>query len=163
MYYFAYGSNMSQKRLCARVPSADFIVVALLVEHELRFHKIGKDGSAKCDAVHTGDTEHAIIGVLYKICETHKPILDQIEGLGKGYEEKIITVVTDDGEHLEATTYYATHIDPERQPFHWYKEHVLRGTSEYDFPSHYVQAITDVKSVDDPDFERHKVEMGIYL
>ena len=163
MYYFSYGSNMSPKRLQARIPSAEFVVVAILAKHELRFHKIGKDGSAKCDATHTGDAEHIIIGVVYDICETQKPTLDQIEGLGRGYEEKIVTIVTDEGDHHEAITYYATHIDPKRQPFDWYKEHVIRGTREYDFPQHYVKAIDSVESVDDPDSGRHEEEMGIYL
>jgi hypothetical protein len=61
---------MSLKRLRRRVPSAKFIAVATLPKHTLRFHKIGMDGSAKCDAAETDDAGNFIIGVLYDICET---------------------------------------------------------------------------------------------
>lgn len=162
MHYFSYGSNMSLKRLRERVPSVKFVVVATLTKHELRFHKIGKDGSAKCDAAETGDIEHSIIGVVYDICESEKPVLDQKEGLGYGYEEKIVSVRTADGKYLDVFTYYATNIDPLRKPFHWYKEHVIRGIEENVFPEHYIQTIADVESVDDPNTERHAEEMAIY-
>ncbi|WP_372836144.1 SufD family Fe-S cluster assembly protein, partial [Pontibacterium sp.] len=46
MYYFAYGSNMSLKRLQARVPSAMPLCSATLTRYQLRFHKSGKDLSA---------------------------------------------------------------------------------------------------------------------
>ena len=50
--YFAYGSNMSQRRLQARVPSATFLGIGILLGHALAFHKISKkDGSGKCDIV----------------------------------------------------------------------------------------------------------------
>lgn len=50
MLCFSYGSNMSQRRLKARVPSARFIAVAERPDHRLRFHKSAGDGSAKCNA-----------------------------------------------------------------------------------------------------------------
>lgn len=56
MKYFAYGSNMSLLRLWQRVPSAVRIGVFTLQGHQLRFHKLGKDGSGKCDAYQTNNT-----------------------------------------------------------------------------------------------------------
>lgn len=50
--YFAYGSNMCSGRLSERV-SCTFVAVARLAGHQLRFHKVSKDGSSKCDAFHT--------------------------------------------------------------------------------------------------------------
>ena len=50
MLYFAYGSNLSSARMAARVPSARVVARAQLPGHALRFHKVGRDGSAKCDA-----------------------------------------------------------------------------------------------------------------
>jgi hypothetical protein len=66
MKYFAYGSNMSLARLQARTPSARRLGTAVLESHDLRFHKAGKDGSGKCDVVHTGGAE-CVYGVLYEI------------------------------------------------------------------------------------------------
>jgi len=44
MLYFSYGSNMSERRLKDRVPSAKKICKAFLRKHDLRFHKKGMDG-----------------------------------------------------------------------------------------------------------------------
>ena len=68
-----------------------------------------------------------------------------------------------DGEIIEAFTYFAIDIDHSQQPFHWYKEHVLRGALEHDFPEHYVESIRSTPSIDDHDRERHHRELSIYL
>ncbi len=65
MLCFSYGSNMSQRRLKARVPSARFIAVAELPAHRLRFHKSAGDGSAKCNAEETGPSGKRPSGRLY--------------------------------------------------------------------------------------------------
>ena len=57
-------------------------------DHDLRFHKKSKDGSGKCDALETNNSEHFVIGVVFKISETDKSELDRKEGLGFEYEEK---------------------------------------------------------------------------
>lgn len=162
MLYFSYGSNMSKKRLCERVPSAEFLAVSTLSMHELKFHKSSKDGSGKCDAYETGDLSTFVIGVVFDISETEKPTLDKKEGLGSGYEEKIVVVTSSMGESFEATTYYATNIDSSRKPYHWYKEHVLRGAKENGLPDHYVKSIATIESVADPKSERHEEELKIY-
>jgi len=161
MLYFAYGSNMSTQRLRARVPSARFVTVAELSRHDLKFHKIGQDGSAKCDAAETGDPEHVVIGVVFEISRSEKSVLDLKEGLGRGYEEKVVAISVDD-KSMQAVMYYATRIDPLLKPFHWYKEHVLQGAGENGFPEQYIQMIADIESVVDFDFGRHEAEMEIY-
>ncbi len=89
MHYFSYGSNMSIKRFMGRVPSAKKVGMGMLDRHELRFHKIGrKDGSGKCDVVETGLHEHIVYGVVFHISTHEKPVLDRVEGLHFGYEEK---------------------------------------------------------------------------
>lgn len=160
--YFAYGSNMSSRRLRARVPSARVIGTATLGRHRLAFHKFSHvDFSAKCDACESEHTSDSVIGVLYRLHGSEKPALDRVEGLGIGYEEKRIRVRTDDG-HVEAFMYAATRIDPEIKPYHWYKEHVLRGAQEHALPNDYLLFINGFESVDDPDAERHRHEMNIY-
>jgi hypothetical protein len=34
----------------------------------------------------------------------------------------------------QGSAYFATHIDSSLKPYHWYKEHVLRGVKENGFP-----------------------------
>ena len=159
--YFAYGSNMSTRRLVARVPSAKAISVAMLRGHRLEFHKIGKDGSAKCDIASTSDLTDVVYGVVFAIPHSEKSMLDGIEGLGYGYAEKDVVVVSENGEVFEAVTYCATNIDASLKPRDWYVEHVLRGAREHGLPVEYIREIEAIESIPDP--ENYEKEMAIYL
>ncbi len=162
MLYFAYGSNMSSKRLLARTPSARFITVAVLEMHILKFHKASEDGSAKCDAFATADIDNRIYGVIYAIAESDKPALDAFEGVGFGYEEKTVELISVDDEPLLAYTYCATYLDPDLYPYDWYHHHVITGAQEYDLPPDYIEQIRSVTTISDPDSMRHRRELAIY-
>jgi hypothetical protein len=163
MNYFAYGSNMLLPRLRQRSPCAQLLGIAHLPGHVLRFHKAGMDNSGKCDAFFTGLVSDRVIGVLFEISVNGKELLDRIEGLGFGYEEKLVRVVDAVGEEVEAFTYYATAIDMGRAPFHWYKQHVLIGAREAGLPREYIEAIERVDAVEDSNSARASRELGIYL
>lgn len=149
---------MSLRRLQARVPTARRLGVAVLPQHALRFHKAGRDGSAKCDAFHTADMADAIHGVLFDIDSAGKAVLDQVEGLGAGYDEKLVTLACG----TAAFTYVATHIDETLLPFHWYKQHVLVGALEARLPADYVSLIERHPATDDPETVRHAREIAIH-
>ena len=143
--YFAYGSNMSTDRLRGRTPSARARGKARLPGHVLRWHKAGKDGSGKCDIVRV-DAQAVVWGVLFDVARNEKPELDQAEGLGIGYFEEEVRVVTDHGPCL-ALTYRA---NPERtdatlRPVGWYKDHVVCGAREHGLPADYLRTIEQVK------------------
>lgn len=161
MLCFAYGSNMSRRRLQARVPSARFFTVAELPGHRLRFHKHAHDGSAKCDAEETGSLEDRVIGVIYEIADEEKPDLDGHEALGFGYEQKMVELETPWG-HAQAWMYYATRLTSTLKPYHWYKEHVLAGARENGLPADYIASIEVVESTEDLDTRRSQRELAIY-
>lgn len=160
--YFAYGSNMSLARLVARLGAARKLGCYSLPQHELKFHKVGRDGSGKCDAFHTGDSQHFLYGVLFRISHRDKQLLDRFEGLGEGYDEKIVSVFSAGGDVRQAVLYYATHIDQAIGPFHWYKHHVLTGAREALLPGEYIARIEDVSAVVDTDIKRSREQMAIY-
>lgn len=162
IHYFAYGSNMSSQRLRARVPSARSVSTACLTGHKLCFHKVGRDGSAKCDAFATGDGKDEVIGVLFTLPAQEKPSLDAAEGLGRGYDLAWVAIRDGEGNAVEAFTYRATSIDRTLQPYHWYKEHVLRGCQEHRLPDRYIATVRAVVSVDDPDSDRAQREQAIH-
>lgn len=163
MKYFAYGSNMSLPRLKQRVPGAERIGRFTLVGHSLRFHKWSRtDGSAKCDALFTGNPDDVVIGALFEIPEHEKGTLDRAEGLGFGYEEKRVTVTDARGHSLEAFTYYATDTDPSLLPYSWYLHHVIHGARETGVPAHYLDAVSATRSREDPDRDRDARERAIY-
>lgn len=161
MKYFAYGSNMSLKRLQHRVPSAMPIGTFSLPEHQLVFHKHGRDDSAKCDAYHTRDQSNIVIGRLYEIDESEKTALDNAEGLGNGYDEKIIRVFNTKNS-FKAVTYYATNLNNRLKPFTWYKQHVLIGAREANLPEEYIGAIDAVTAVEDYDKTREAQQLSIH-
>jgi gamma-glutamylcyclotransferase (GGCT)/AIG2-like uncharacterized protein YtfP len=161
MNYFAYGSNMSIRRLQQRVPGARALGPARLQGHQLRWHKVGRDGSGKCDAFFTGRMADAIHGVLYHVDPAGKSVLDRVEGLGAGYDEKRVALLH--GERaLEAVTYVATHIDGRLDPFDWYHHHVLVGAREAGLPSFYLSEIERVAAIADPDRDRYAREFAIH-
>jgi len=84
------------------------------------------DGSGKCDAEKTGLQEDRVYGVVYKMDDSAKPAIDRAEGLGHGYAEKSVTVITDSGP-LDALTYYAARKVKSLKPYHWYKKSRLSG------------------------------------
>ena len=152
---FAYGSNMSSRRLRTRTPSAMPVGIGRLAGHRLMWHKIGRDGSAKCDIHQTGRADDFVWGVLFEIDLAEKPLLDEAEGLGNGYAHKSVAVLTD-GDVVQAGAYHATHIDATLEPFDWYVAFVLQGAQEHGLPGHYLRALESVAAVVDPDADRRE-------
>ena len=160
--YFAYGSNMSVKRLKKRVKSAEPIGRAVLRCHRLAFHKVSrKDGSGKCDIVATKESSE-VWGCLYHIDDKDKECLDRYEGLGYGYDDKCVTVELDSGVTVRAMTYYATEKDCTLKPYTWYVKHILVGAKETCLPLDYIKKVDEVKAKEDCDKERERDELKIY-
>ena len=153
---------MSSPRLLQRVPSVQCVSVAKLAGHQLKFHKRGHDGSAKCDIALTDNPQDIVYGVVYRFAANEKPKLDFIEGLGSGYNEKLVQVIDQHNTAIEAVTYFATDIDNSLKPFHWYKEHVVRGANEHGLPKHYIKLLESVISIADPNHDNHQRELSIY-
>lgn len=154
---------MSTRRIQARVPAATKVSSAVLERHRLAFHKISNnDATAKCDAWETSLMEDRVHGVVFMISKQDKLVLDAYEGLGQGYEEKMVRVELPNGESIEAVTYYATRIDPALKPLDWYKAHVLHGAREHGLPEEYIRAIEIIGYIEDSDDERRVREMAIY-
>ena len=150
MKYFSFGSNMLLARLSKRVPSAKVSSKGILTGHKLMWHKVSSDGSGKCDAFQTGNDSDILHGVLFDMAERDKPSLDTAEGLGFGYDEKIVSVFSEaEKQMVNAITYYATNINDSLKPYHWYKSFVLEGAIENNLPDDYIEMIREVKSIED--------------
>ena len=162
VYYFAYGSNMSIKRIKARLPSVEKVGIFSLAQHKLAFHKKGDDGSAKADAYFTANSNDKIIGLVFRLTSSDIEILDKIEGVGAGYEQKQVTVFNEQNESLLALTYYATKIDSTLKPYPWYHHHVSIGATQASLPESYIESIESITTNQDPDAKRQQREMFIY-
>ncbi|MEA5443932.1 gamma-glutamylcyclotransferase family protein [Cyanobium gracile] len=156
---FAYGSNMLSARLRQRVPGAQLIGTATLRGHALRWHKVAKDGSGKCDIV-LAEPGSAVHGVLYEIPAHEKQHLDRAEGLGIGYAEKEILVECRTA-IIMATAYVATKVDERISPFTWYRALVVAGAVEHGLPIAYVDGLRAIDAKLDVDAQRHAQHMAL--
>jgi hypothetical protein len=150
---------MSTPRLRYRVPGCQFAFVATLPNYNLCFHKRSKDGSAKCNAFKTATPKDAVIGAVYEIPTDEKPALDYAEGLGRGYHEEMICVLSPQSEEIMVCTYIAdaAFIDNSLQPYSWYKDFVLAGAEEHRLPLAYVDSrIRAVNAIPDQNLRREQ-------
>jgi hypothetical protein len=157
---FAYGSNMCTQRLRARTPSAQPLCIGRLDGHRLMWHKVGRDGSAKCDIRQTGASDDVVWGVLFRITIADKPVLDAAEGLGDGYESKSVAIRTRTG-IVQALSYQATHVDATLRPFDWYRAFVVAGADEHGLPAAYRRLLLLQPALDDPDGERRALNLAL--
>lgn len=146
---------MLEARLKARIPSARCETVATLTGHQLAFHKRSLDGSGKCNIVYTGQDEDIVLGVVYEITSEDKIILDQIEGLGKGYDHIELQVDTPNGAmHVFAYVADSDYIDDALKPYTWYKSFVIYGAKSHGFSESYVRCLERIDAIEDPDSSR---------
>jgi gamma-glutamylcyclotransferase len=82
MWDFAYGSNLCPARLARRVREYRSEGIGILGGYVLRFNKIGRDGSAKCNVARMGDPANFVMGVIYRLTAAGRSALGLIEGLG---------------------------------------------------------------------------------
>ena len=176
--YFAYGSNMSKRRLTTkdRAPSAKVIGTGVLNNHCVTFHKHSKkDGSGKC-TIEPSESDK-VYGVLFKINKDEKCKLDKAEGkvsndCKKGYKEITVKIKIWDskcskytcGDTICAKTYQATRvsIDQELKPYTWYKQHVLVGAIEQGLPPSYINCLIGFDAKKDCCEKREACELSIY-
>ncbi len=145
---FAYGSNMCTERIKARVASATPWTTGYVNQYRLAFHKLGKDGSAKANAVHTGCVRDRIWGVVFSMKRVERRILDDYEF---AYERKQVVVVGNSGA-VPASMYVARAeaIDGSLKPFTWYCRFVMRGAMQHCLPMDYVHQLQMIERSADP-------------
>ena len=155
IHYFAYGSNLCLSRLRDRVSEVESRGSAKLNRYELRWHKRSVDGSAKCSIVPSGSGSALVHGALYTMPPSAMALLDEVEGLGHGYEESNVEVQSSNGGIL-ARTYVAaaTHVDDSLRPYSWYKQLVVAGALAHGLPQEWVEALRRTAVWVDPEPKR---------
>ena len=168
--YFAYGSNMSERRLRDRVSSAKVIGTGILQNYCLTFNKCSCDGSGKCtiEPCKSG----RVYGVLFEIKKKQEKCLDKVEGLCKGYKDRKVSIKIRNYKQPETyecrttlcdvKTYQATNPCQNLKPYFWYKQHVLVGAIEQNLPPSYIHRLIQVKAKKDPRPKDVKRELNIY-
>ena len=161
--YFAYGSNMSSRRLQARVPAVAAAGTAALPGYRLAFVRGAvNDGSGKCNLCPTQREGARAQGVLWRLPEAAYVLLDEIEGVGYGYRRTEVLVEGAVG-RLRAFTYVAEACEPVHAcaPYDWYLAFVLAGAREHGLPWEYVTALSAQPVRTDRDPERAQRERAV--
>ncbi len=151
MRYAAYGSNLHPLRLQQRTPSARLLGTAYSPDYSLRFQKWSLDGSGKC-GIFKGST--GVHFAVYDFSDEDKAVLDEIEGVGRGYEVETIELP----EFGECITYVParTHVRHELAPYDWYHEIVILGCETHGFPHEYTERLRGEATTEDPDADRRE-------
>lgn len=164
MLIFGYGSNMLLQKLKVNVPSARKIANAYLGGYVFSFNKVSKkDGSAKGNITWTGNAEKVVWGVVFEISERDKAALDREEGLGNGYNEITVSVITDKKETMEVLVYIAdkSAIQQNLLPFDWYRDMVVTGAETNGLPESYIEDLKNFAFIKDNDETRRNLKYKI--
>lgn len=157
LLYLAYGSNLYPARLASRVGKIETLGCASVDGWRLEFSKRGADGSGKCTLIaDPAATAHVAV---YAIEHGAKAQLDEIEGLGRGYDSDYLALA----EFGRCYIYLAqpSALDRSLKPFDWYKTLVVAGAIHHGFPSDYVAQLSNVAASDDPDRVRAAENLAV--
>ncbi len=161
--YFAYGSNMSSRRLRARVPEAAPAGTAALAGYRLAFVRGAvNDGSGKCNLCPVERDGARTHGALWRLPSAGYAVLDEIEGVGYGYRRVHVEVQSLVG-RLRAFTYVAEACDAVHAcaPYDWYLDFVIHGAREHGLPWEYLTALAVQPVRTDPDIGRAQRERAV--
>jgi len=136
--YLAYGSNLHPLRLQRRLGPVECLGAVRLPGRRLCFHKLGEDGSGKCNLV--ADPPTTAWGVVFRTGPGQRTLLDDFEG--EGYRVETWPVMLG-ARRLECFTYIGETgwLDDNLQPLCWYRDLVWHGARHAGFPGSYVDAI----------------------
>lgn len=140
--YYAYGSNMSAKKMTGWSMGAQFVSNARLDDWCISMDKKGKDGFARATIVNRLG-EH-VWGVVYKIPKANIERLDSYEGLGRGYQAEWVEVVTPEGRILKVYTYVGLNLKKGLLIHGWYRDYIIKGAQEHNLPKEYVTKLEGI-------------------
>ncbi|XP_062524474.1 uncharacterized protein LOC101743698 [Bombyx mori] len=152
--YFAYGSNLFKKRIRINNPTAEFLGVGRLDNHQLDFIKYSEHWRGASATIIP--TEHAHVwGAIWRLHDQDLPSLDRQEGVDTNwYFAKSVNVMTSDGVSVQCRTYQQTINPPlrkngeelplERRPCITYLDCIIKGAVECELPEYYIEELKKI-------------------
>ena len=148
--YFAYGSNLSSRRLAERIPGARAVGAGHLDDYRLVFNKPSLDGSGKANLIPAPNQR--AWGVIWSIPDETWPTLD---GFEPGYARTPCRVRDESEQWHAAQVYLWLSPSPEQLPFASYLHHIREGALEHALPASFLEQIDRVRTRPDPGTESH--------
>ena len=140
-WYFAYGSNLSIEQMIERtgliLPGERRARIARLPGFRLAFNMRGDDGQVYANITHPGK---GVLGVIYR-CGPEA--LEKLDAYEIGYERRLVRVVTEDEETLDAVAYVVKpeFVTNEQKPSGEYLSRIVTGARQHGLPATYVREI----------------------
>ncbi|WP_106479057.1 gamma-glutamylcyclotransferase family protein [Phytohalomonas tamaricis] len=127
-YYFAYGSNMNEARMQARVGGTRRALAGRLEHWELTFDKASRVAGLSHANVRPAAGHH-VEGVLYELVEDAQiSLMDPFEGYPVEYDRQLMVIESREGP-IEAWVYIASaaRTGERLRPAQEYMHHLLAG------------------------------------
>ncbi|MEZ7973560.1 MAG: gamma-glutamylcyclotransferase [SAR324 cluster bacterium] len=142
-HYFAYGSNMSARRIRHRLGWAPSRIAVTLLDYLLSFNKQSSDGGKANIKISPGDE---VEGILYFVKESELLTLDGYEGVAeKQYKRQEFEVIDLSGRPIPAVAYVALNTGPESRPTVEYLNYLLEG--EHLLSPEYVSRLEEIATL----------------
>ena len=152
MLYFAYGSNLLTERLVHRCDAARPLGLGQARGYRVGFAKYSwVDGSGKATILPDAGSAW---GVLYDLPGSQLDLLDEIEGVGKGYDRLDALAIEGPEGTCEAVSYIASEPREGLPPFDWYLALILAGVRQHRLPEDVWQGFHATEHIPDPELER---------
>lgn len=149
---FAYGSNMDFTQMCERCPSAVFVCIAMLKDHQLGFtRKSVKRGCGVADVIPAAGEN--VWGVVYDVTEADRAALDSREGFkpvraeNQNAYNRYPATVYPNGEETPLTVdiYFAVPQPNPPLPNQTYKDLIVNGARHWNLPIDYITQLEHIK------------------
>ncbi|MDP6210809.1 MAG: gamma-glutamylcyclotransferase family protein [SAR324 cluster bacterium] len=143
LHYFAYGSNMSARRIRHRLGWSPPRIAVTLQDYLLAFNKQSADGGKANIQVSSGDE---VEGILYFVKEDDLLTMDTYEGVAEQqYKRLDIEVIDLSGRPMPAVAYVALNTGPESRPTVEYLNYLLEG--EHLLSLEYVSRLEEIATL----------------
>lgn len=127
MYYFAYASNLSKKRMKEHCPDSKPMFVATLPNYQMTFAGWSREWRGGKAVIRTFKGRK-VLGAVYEVTEACLRRLDKQE---PGYQRFNVTVFDEDNQPVEAVTYIMPGQIEETRPSKEYTAIVQQGYRDW--------------------------------
>ena len=130
MYYFAYASNLNRRQMAERCPDSKPLFRAILPNYKLIFagwKRKWRGGYATIKS----ERDEKVYGAIYEISERCLRRLDEYEDYPNDYSRMNVLVIREDGEALEAVTYFKKEQSEGTPPSEKYLAVIRQGYKDW--------------------------------
>jgi gamma-glutamylcyclotransferase (GGCT)/AIG2-like uncharacterized protein YtfP len=141
VYYYAYGSNLSNRYIRNTCSSATFVMKAQLPNFQVEFRHYSEKRQGGISSIIEAPGQ-MVQGVIYEVPEEELVALDILESVPQGlYRREPFLVLGEDGLWHEADLYRVAKPTGPYAPSKGYLEDMIEGGREHGLAAEYVEKL----------------------